>query len=147
MSDGPSCGCRLLVSTDVLCSSCDGKPHLLSRSAAVTLLLGKQASGEASSKPLSPRHVEKQASPCHSSRGACLEGPGALGISATNWSLSVQPYPNCTRARAPSSLPHQVGVGKTEKQEDGREVMLFPRSQMFLGSLISLGTFIFNKVA
>lgn len=50
MTDGPSCGCRLLVSTDVLRSSCDGKPHLLSASAAVTLLLGKQASGEASAK-------------------------------------------------------------------------------------------------
>lgn len=93
------------------------------------------------------RHVEKQASARYSSRGACLEGRGALGISATNWSLPIQPYPNCMRARAPSSLLHHVGVGKTEMQEDGREVMLFPRNQMFLGSLISLGTFIFNKVA
>lgn len=86
---GPSCGCGLRVSTDVLCSSCDGKPHLLSRSAAVTLLLGKQASGEASPSPPFQRHVEKQASACRSSRGASLEGRGALGILAANWSLPI----------------------------------------------------------
>lgn len=52
--------------------------------------------------------------------------------------------------REPEPLPHSPITsewGKTEKQEDSREVMLFPRNQMFLGSLISPGTFIFNKVA
>jgi hypothetical protein len=131
VTDGPSCDCRLLVSTDVLCSSCDGKPHLLSRSAAVTLLLGKQASERPLPSPPFQRHVEKPASARHSSRGACLEGRGALGIPVTNWSLPIQLYPSCTRARAPSSLPHHVGVGKTEKQEDGRESCCFQGTRCF----------------
>lgn len=118
LTDGPSCGCSLLVSTDVLCSSCNRKPHLLSRSGAVTLPLGKQTSREASSKsPLfkgvwKSRHLPVTAAgePGWEGRRGPWESQLLTGISHFSHVLTVP---------VPESLSHSsqhIGVGKkTEK--------------------------------